>query len=99
MSGVDHVKVDILASPLFQPPLCEVHLQKKRPQEQSERFPKIELESGSLVEGALQGTEHTIALSCGGQSDTGIRERIRATGCYIELLLPYLESRKGWKQH
>ena len=77
MSGVDHVKVDILASPLSQPRLYEVHLQKKRPQEQSERFPKIELERGSLLEGALQETEHTIALPCGGQSDTGIRERIK----------------------
>nr|KAF6501036.1 hypothetical protein HJG59_008027 [Molossus molossus] len=65
------MKVDILSSHSPPPTVG------RRPQIQSERFTKLELERPSWVEGALQGTGRTIALPWGGHSDTGIRYRIK----------------------
>lgn len=81
-SGVDHMKVDIPSTFPFSH--CMESTRRKRDlRNKSEGFLKIKPEKWSLVEGTLQGTRHTIALSCSCQNNTGIRKSSRATGCWI----------------
>ena len=84
-SGIDHMKVDIPSTFPFSH--CMKSTCRKRDlRNKSERFLKIKLEKWSLVEGTLQGTKHTIALPCGGQNNTGIREKVEES---LAVLLNY----------
>lgn len=87
--------------PAPQPPLCEVHVQKRDLRYNLGDLLRLNFKDRVyLKELSGEPNVRTIALPYCGQSDTGIRYRFKETlAVIVSYLCPILSPKKGQRQH